>query len=136
MPGTRRAGRNGALYAAIASGGTAEPLYFISKWTFQAQTDQIEVTAFGDSNKSYVTGLPDAKITWSGFWSDDSNDMFTAALDGVARAFYLYEDKSNKPNTYTFGLGFFDFSKSSDVAGAVDVSGNISASGSWSRNVG
>ena len=136
MPGNRRAGRNGAIYASIAAAGTPEPLYYVKSWTFEAKTDQIEVTAFGDANKSYVTGLPDGKITYQGFWDDSSNDVYSAALDGLPRKFYLYEDRNNKPNTYIFGSGFFDFSMSADVGGAVQISGNVSANGSWTRNVG
>ncbi len=132
--GNRRHGRNGFLYASVASGGTAEPLFFLKTWSIQFNTDQTDVTAFGDGNKVYVAGLPDGKGSFSGFWSDDSNDMFTAATDGVARKFYLYADKANKPNTYWFGTAFFDFSAGGDVGAAVTVSGNMTAAGTWSRN--
>lgn len=136
MAGNRRHGRNGRLYAGIASGGTAEPLFFLKTWTFTYATDQQDVTAFGDGNKVYVTGLPDGKVTFNGFWDDSSNDMYTAATDGLKRKFYLYADFSNKPGTYWFGEAFFDFNAGGDVAGAVTISGNLTAAGTWTRQVG
>ena len=53
-------GRNGRVYLALASGGTAEPLAFQAKWSMNFSTDKAEVTALGDTNKVYVAGLPDA----------------------------------------------------------------------------
>jgi hypothetical protein len=134
MAGNRRAARTGALYAAITSAGTAEPVFFVKSWNIEFSTDQIDVTSFADSNKTFVVGLPNGKGSFAGFWSDDSNDLYNASLDGLARKFYLYPDRVNKPNTYWYGLGFFDFSASGDVSGAVEVTGNIVAQGAWTRN--
>ena len=59
-------GRSGRLYAGIASAGTAEPITFLNSWSFDASTDDVDVTAFGDTNKTYVSGLPDFKgfVRW------------------------------------------------------------------------
>jgi hypothetical protein len=46
----RIAGRNAALYANIASGGTAELVAYLSSWELQAASDRFEVTAFGDTS--------------------------------------------------------------------------------------
>lgn len=132
--GSRRHGRNGFLYAAIASGGTAEPVFFLNKWTIDFKTDKVEVTSFGDTNKTYAAGLPDSSGSFSGFWTDDCNDLYTAAQDGVGRKFYLYPDKSNKPNTYWFGTGLFDFSQAGGTAEAVSASGTFVAASAISRN--
>jgi hypothetical protein len=122
----RLAARNGRLYTALASGGTAEPVAFISKWTFGATSDSFEVTALGDSNKTYVAGLPDAQGTFNGFFDDATAQTYTAASDGVARRFYLYPD-TPATSDYWFGTAFFDFSAEGDVGGPVTISGSWKA---------
>ncbi len=52
------AGRSGAVYLAIESvTGVATSCIKLSAWTLDRATDTFEVTAFGDTNKTYVQGL-------------------------------------------------------------------------------
>ena len=76
-------GSRGALYASITSGGTAEPIAFLNAWEISFETDKVDVTAFGDSNHIYVSGLPDASGTFGGFYDDATPQLYTAAQDGV-----------------------------------------------------
>lgn len=122
----RKHGRNGRLYVAITSGGTAEPVAYLNSWDISFEVDNVEVTSFGDTNKVYVAGLPDASGSFAGFYDSESAQLYTAATDGVARKFYLYPDTSDA--TYWSGEALFDFSVSSSVDGAVTVSGNWNAS--------
>ncbi len=122
----RIAGRNGALYMAIASGGTAQAVAFISKTDVDMASDKFEVTAFQDVTKTYVSGLPDFKGTFSGFYDNATAQMYTAAVDGVARKFYWYPDTTNATQ-YWFGTAFFDFHVTIDVGGSADISGNLAA---------
>lgn len=119
-------GRNGRVYMALASGGTAEPLNFFAKWSINFATDKAEVTALGDSNKVYVAGLPDASGQFSGFYDDGTVQTYTAAVDGVARKFYLYPSTTNVAQ-YFFGTVLPDFSIDGDVSGAVAVSASWNA---------
>lgn len=121
----RKHGRNGRLYVAITSGGTAEPVSFLREWSINFSVDNIEVTAFGDSNKVYVAGLPDSSGSFAGYFDSETAQLYTAATDGVARAFYLYPDTSDA--TYWYGTGLFDFSVSTPVDGAITVSGDFQA---------
>jgi hypothetical protein len=122
----RIAGRNGRVYMALASGGTAEPVAFLNAWSMTATTDKIEVTAFGDGNKIYVAGLPDATGDFAGFYDDATVQTYTAATDGVARKFYLYP--STLTNTqYWYGTILPDFKANGSVGGAVEVSSSWSA---------
>lgn len=122
----RIAGRNGRLYVAIGSGATsAEPVAFLNKWTLEGSSDRFEVTAFGDTGKTYVAGLPDARGTYGGFYDTATAQLWTAAVDGVARRFYLYPDITTTP--YWFGTAFFDMSLEGDVGGSVNISGTWSA---------
>lgn len=130
----RRHGRNGRLYMSITSGGTPESVAFLKEWSLSAATDTVEVTSFGDSNKVYVTGLPDASGSFSGFWDDATAQTYTAAQDGLQRSFYLYPDTTNAPTVYWYGAGFFSFDISAPVDGAVSISGNWNAAGAVTKN--
>lgn len=125
-------GRRGAVYAAVASGGTAEPISSMANWSLSAKTDRIDVTAFGDENKQYLAGLPDAQGTFEGFYDDASNQFYTAATDGIARKCYLYPDRTNT-SVYWFGTAFFDMEISTPVGDAVKVSGSFAASSNFIR---
>jgi hypothetical protein len=118
-------GRKGRFYFDPAGGGAASPLPFVAKWTLQQATDKAEVTAMGDTNKIYVSGMPDASGSVSGFYDDSTAQTYTAAIDGLARKFYLYP--SILTNTqYWFGTAIFDIT----VAGGVD--GPVTFDASWS----
>jgi hypothetical protein len=119
-------GRNGRLYVGIASGGTAEPVAFMNKWSLAFTTDDVEVSAFGDTNKTYVTGLPDVAGTFSGFYDDATAQTYTAATDGAARRWYLYPDNT-ATTKYWFGTGVFDFTVTGGIGEAVAVSGDWKA---------
>lgn len=114
------------MYAGIASGGTAEPVAFLAKWQIDFTTDKTDVTAMGDTNKTYVSGLPDSKGTFNGWYDDATAQLYTAAQDGVARKFYLYPSTSNN-GQYWFGTALFDFSVTGGVEEGVAVSGAFAA---------
>lgn len=119
-------GRNGRVYVALASGGSAEPLPFLATWSIAFATDKVEVTALGDGNKVYVAGLPDASGNFGGFYDDATVQTYTAALDGVARKFYLYPSTLNA-SQYFWGTIFPDFSVDGAVGDAVKVSASWNA---------
>lgn len=120
-------GKGGMVYMAIASGGTASPIAFMTDWDINFTVDQPEVTAFGDSNKVYVAGLPDASGDWSGFYDDASRQQYTAARDGVARAMYLYPNLQTDPSMYWFGTVLPDFAVSGGIAAAISIKSNWKA---------
>lgn len=120
-------GRRGRVYLAVLSGGTAEPIPFISTYSIDFETEKAEVTAFGDNNKVYVAGLPDASGEFGGFYDDATAQMYTAAIDGQPRKFYLYPSTSLNTQ-YFFGEILPDFSIEGDVGDAVSVSSSWNAS--------
>lgn len=122
----RLAGRNGRIYLALTSGGTAEPVAFQAAWSINFTTNKIDVTAFGDTNKVTVAGLPEASGQFSGFYDDATVQTYTAATDGLARKFYLYT--STLTNTqYFFGQVNPDMTIDATVADAIKVSSSWSA---------
>jgi hypothetical protein len=128
----RHASSRGRVYIDITGAGSAAPVPGVAKWTLKANTDKTEVTAMGDTNKSYVAGLPDASGDMSGFWDDTSQQTYTAATDGIARKSYWYPDTSTA-TTYWFGTALWDFSVTADVGGAVEFSGSWSAASTIAR---
>lgn len=125
-------GRNSRIYANLTSGGTAEPIAFLNNWSIDFTSDKAEVTAFGDTTKTYVAGLPDASGSYSGFYDNASTQFYTAAVDGVARKFYIYPSTGNTAQ-YWFGTAFFDFSIEEGVDSAATISGSFSAATAVSK---
>jgi hypothetical protein len=128
----RKHGRTGRLYADFSSAGAAAavPIASLTQWSIDFSTDKVDATAFGDTNKQYLAGLPDSSGTFSGFYDDTERSAYAAAIDNTAnnaRRFYLYPD-TNSTTKYWFGLGLFDASYSASVDGAIELSGNWAAS--------
>lgn len=121
-------GRRGRLYVGLASDtAAAEPVSFLTKWTLDAATDDVDVTALGDSNKIYVSGLPDASGSFNGWYDTASAGLYTVARDGLPRKFYLYPT-IDATGQYFFGTGLFDFHIEGGVGEAISTSGNWKAS--------
>lgn len=128
----RIAGRNGRVYVAVTSGGTAAPLPFVATWSINFATDRFEVTAMGDTGKTYVAGLPDASGEFSGFYDDSTAQTYTAAVDGVARPLYIYPSLLNT-GQYWYGTALVDFNVSSSVGGAVEMTASWNAATAFTK---
>jgi hypothetical protein len=120
-------GRRGVVYVGIASDTVAaSPVAFLNSWSINFSTDKADVTAFGDTNKVYVAGLPDAAGDFSGFYDDATAQTYTAATDGLPRKFYLYPSSSTATQ-YFWGTILPDFSVNAGVDGAAAVSSSWNA---------
>lgn len=117
----RNAGRNARIYFAMASGAEASSLAYQAEWSINFGTPKIDVTAFGDTNKVTVSGLPESTGSFSGFYDDTSAQTYTAAVDGLPRKFYLYPN-ANLATRYFFGQINADVNFGASVTGAVTVS--------------
>jgi hypothetical protein len=102
----------------------------LNKWTIDKSTDKIEVTAFGDANKTYVQGLPDIKGSFAGVWDDTESKPFTGAASTNGVNLYLYPS-SNAPSKFHSGPAWLDISMDTSVSGAVQITGNFVANGTW-----
>lgn len=128
-------GRNGVVYLSTSGSSNAANVIKLNAWTINKTTDKIEVTAFGDSNKTYVQGLPDVQGSLSGFWDDTETKPFSAAGSSDGCKLYLYPS-SNKMTSYHYGPAWLDMSMETSVSGAVTISGSFAANGSWgSQNI-
>jgi hypothetical protein len=130
----RHHGRNGRIYLSATNGGTATPLPFQASWSINQATDRQDVTAFGDSNKVYVAGLPDSSGDFAGFLDDSTSQTFVAALDGLSRTFYLYPDVTAYPNNwYWMGQILVDAAADAAVGGPASFKSTWSAAGAITR---
>lgn len=116
------------MYFNIASGGLAEPVSWANTWSIKAATDTDEVTAFGDANKTYVSGLPDMQGDVNFFYDDAVPQTYQAAVDGIARKMYLYPSRLDNTK-YFYGYVLLDFNADGDVGGATKGSTSWKASG-------
>jgi hypothetical protein len=125
-------GKSGVVYLSTTGAGAATTTTSLSGWTLDLSTDKVEVTAFGDLNKTYVQGLKDIKGTLTGFLDDTGLALFTGAdsTDGVRM--YLYPSSAS-PTVYWYGPAWLDASIAVPVAGANTLSGNFVALGAWGR---
>jgi hypothetical protein len=124
------AGRKGVVYLSTTGTGAAVNVLKMNAWTINRTTDKIEVTSFGDANKTYVQGLPDVQGTIAGFWDDTETKPFTAAASSDGCKIYLYPS-SDKLTSYHYGPAWLDMSMDTSVSGAVTISGSFAANGSW-----
>ena len=129
----RSHGRNGAVYLGATTGAAASPVTFQASWTINMTTDKQDVTAFLDSTKIYVAGLPDASGDFAGFWDDVTSQTYVAAVDGLPRNMYLYPNLTTDPNVYFFGTVLPDFSMDGAVGGPVNVKASWNAASKIQR---
>lgn len=125
-------GRKGRVYMSTSGSGNASPVNSLSEWVLNMATDRVDVTAFGDTNKQTVQGLPDISGTFSGFWDDTEDRVWTArdSSDGVKLYLYPSTDAATK---YWYGTAWVDFSVTVPVSGAAQLRGTFSAKGDWGR---
>ena len=125
-------GKAGLVYIAPSGTGAAVSILALNAWSADFAVDTVEVTCFGDTNKSYVVGLKDAKGTLAGFWDDTIDGLYTACESGEAVRMYLYPS-SQVLTKYWYGTAFPDFSIDTSVSSAVAVSGNWTGADTWTR---
>jgi hypothetical protein len=124
-------GRKGDVKISTSGTGNASTIA-LTEWTLNMATDKVEVTSFGDANKTYVQGLKDLTGTLSGVWDSAVDSLFTASdsTDGLKMYLYPSTDAATK---YWYGPAWLDASVNVSVSGAVTIAGNFVANGSWGR---
>lgn len=125
-------GKNGQVYmdADGASPFSYTLLTDLSKWTLDMTTDRVDVTAFGDTNKVRVAGLPDYSGTIAGFWNAGAVQYVDAVLAGIPVQLKLVPNSADSTVFYA-GLANVDGAIDVDVNGAVTISGSWDAAGNW-----
>ena len=125
-------GKKSVIYMSTTGAGTAANVPFFAEWTLDKSTDTVEVTSFGDSNKTFVQGLPNLTGTFSGFFDSAQDTLFDASESSTAVKMYIYPS-SDAPTIYHYGTAWVSASMSSSVSGPVTISGTFVAATSWGR---
>jgi len=125
-------GKSGVVYLSTSGSGVATATTSLSGWTLDLSTDKVEVTSFGDLNKTYVQGLKDIKGTFQGFLDDAGLSLFTGADSADGVNMYLYPSSAS-PSVYWYGTAWLDASIAVPVGGANTLTGNFVAKASWGR---
>ncbi len=125
-------GKRGRLYASTSGTGDAAAVASLNAWTLDMSTDEVDTTCFEDGNQTSVLGFPAYKGTFSGFWDDTEDTLFSAqeSADGTKLYLYMSLDAVSK---YFYGPAWVTASLDTGVKDAVKVSGTFSAKGSWGR---
>lgn len=106
----------------------------LTDWSIAMKTDRAETTAFGDTNKTYVQGLPDVSGTFAGFFNDVDTTLASARASADGTKLYLYPsiNIAQASGKYCYGPAWVDVNIDSSVSGAIKISGSFAANGAWS----
>ena len=129
----RRHGSKGQIKMDPTGGATTVVVADLNAWTLNQARDTVDVTAFQDTNKQYVVGLPDVKGTYGGWWNSASSPpLFDAAAADIPVMLELVP--STIDPTFLFkGLAYLDAAINVSATGAVSISGNFVGAGPWSQ---
>lgn len=127
--GTKLHGKNGAIYL-NGPKGSGTKVAAKSQWDLNLARDYVEVTTFGDTNKTYKAGLKDISGSFNGLL-DVSGDLMVNNTSTDDVPIYLYADDGSSPVLVASGIGLIDSSITASNTDAVRVSGNFRASGNW-----
>ncbi len=131
-------GRHGEV--ALIDTSPAVILGSLNHWTGNFSRDYVEVTAFGDTEKQWVPGLPNREGTLSGFHnldvgspaSGDSEPLYEAA-EGDTPVTLRLMPSTLEPEHFWSGLAYLDVSIDVAVNGVVTLNGNWKGAGTWTR---
>lgn len=124
-------GKFGQVSMDTAGGSAYVVVANLNTWTLDLATDRVEVTAFGDTNKQRVSGLPDFSGTIGGWWNaSTSPTYFTAVLAGTPVGLKLVPN-TNDSTVFFSGLANVDGSVNVSATGAVSMTGKWDAASNW-----
>jgi hypothetical protein len=104
----------------------------ISKWTLDQTTQKEDVSAFQDTNVTYVQGLPDAKGTISGWWDSSSTSTIYNALTSTTPVNLVLTMTTQTGQSFA-GPAFIDANTETDIKAGVKVTANFVAAGVWTH---
>jgi hypothetical protein len=127
----RKHGSKGQVKMDPTGGATVVAVGDLNSWTLDQTREQADVTAFSDTVKQYVLGLPDCKGTWGGWWNSASSPQLFAAAKGTTPVTLNLIMSTDEPTYFFEGLAYLDASIDVSSDGAISTSGNFVAAGDW-----
>jgi hypothetical protein len=126
----RRHGSTGEMAIDPTGTTTYVTVASLNSWTLDQTRDKVDVTAFGDTNKQYVVGLPDTKGTFGGWWDETTTPTEIFDVAGSTTPVGLKLTPSMiAPTYFASGLAYLDASIDVKSDGAVSISGEWVAAG-------
>lgn len=126
-------GRNGEIQI-----GASSPLSVIgslSGWSISFTRDKVDVTSFGETNKSYLAGLKDVSGSFEGFFDTTYIRALMDESDSSTGTNIRITPSTDYPTFYYEGPAWFDLTNTGAVNDAVKISGTFSANGDWTLQV-
>jgi hypothetical protein len=112
-----------------AGGAATVPIVSLKAWTGEFTTEYEDVTCFGDTNKVYLPGMPDAKGTVSGHFNSTDLALFRAALSPTPGTLKLTPN-INSPAIFFQGKAYMSASIDCSLE-SPKVEGTWQAAGPW-----
>lgn len=128
--GTKLHGKNGAIYLGGAKGSGGIKVAVKTTWTLQRNRDYVDATVFGDTNKTYLAGLPNVQGTFAGFL-DTSGDLLLSSATSDSQTIYLYADDGTSPVLVAHGPGLIDANVDLANTDGARLTGEFRANGPW-----
>lgn len=129
----KRHGRKGQIQI-----GSASPLAIIgslSAWTINFTRDKVDVTSFGDTNKTYLAGLKDVSGSFEGFFDTLYIRALMDAADAADGTTIRITPSTDDPTFYYTGPAWLDLTNTGSVNDAIKVSATFAANGAWTLQV-
>lgn len=104
----------------------------VSSWSLNMTADDIEVSCFVDTNKTYVRGFSDAALQLQGYFDNADDTILSASESSVGATVYLYPNKGIAGD-YWWGNFLMDATIQADVKGAITLNANGKAAGTITR---
>lgn len=123
-------GKNAAIYLGGPKGGVGIKVASKTDWTLRRNRDYVDATVFGDTNKTYLAGLPNVEGTFAGLM-DVSGDLLLNAATSDTTQIYLYADDGAVPVLIANGPGLIDGNVTVSSTDAIRFTGEFRASGNW-----
>lgn len=126
-------GRNGEIQ--LGQGSPYTVIGSLNAWSISFTRDKVDVTSFGDANKSYLAGLKDVSGSFEGFFDTTYIRSLFDESDSATGTNIRITPSTDEPNFYYTGPCWLDLTNTSAVNDAVKISGTFSANGAWTLQV-
>lgn len=129
-------GNRGQVLMDPAGGVTYVAVANVDSWDLDMDRDIVDVTAFGDTNKQSVLGLPNygGSLTW--FYSGPTAGvLIDAMLGSVAVGLKLVPDLLDIATNFFTGLAYLSGNIKVSAKGAVTGSSKFVAAGNWTATL-
>ena len=126
-------GRHGEIQV-----GASSPMAVIGSlnaWNVSFTRDKVDVTSFGDTNKTYLSGLKDVSGTFAGFFDTVYIRELMDASDSTSGTLIRITPSTDYPEFYYEGPATMDLTNDGAVGDAVKISATFSATGAWTLQV-